>query len=145
MHPPDPPHPYFRTDLLTGSLNLLQFSEALSNNFGNHRLAPLSLVALDICDLRGINARRGHDFGDQVLRWMTFCIKDLISKEVYRISGDDFIAVLIGETHQAHVQKARALFDKINRDSAQLGLSVPLARITVFNIPEGVVCNPALI
>lgn len=127
---------FFRVDLLTGCNNLVSFSDALSNNFDNKTLAPLSMVAVDVQKLSMINETRGREFGDSLLRWFAFAIKDITGDAVYRISGDDFVAVLVGDTHEAHAEKARILFDRLNEDSEKFGLEPQIARITVFHFPE---------
>lgn len=129
-------NPFFRTDLLTGCNNLVNFTEALSSNFDNEVPTPLSLVAVDIYNFRSINERKGRSFGDSLLRWFGFAIKDITAANVFRISGDDFVAVLVGETHQSHAEKARRLFDHLNKDAEQFGLKPPVARVTVFHFPK---------
>lgn len=129
-------NPFFRTDLLTGCNNLVSFTEALSNNFENTVPTPLSLVAVDVHNLRSVNELKGRPFGDSLLRWFGFAIKDITGASVYRVSGDDFVAVLVGETHEAHADKARTLFDRLNKDAEQFGLIPPVARVTVFHFPE---------
>ena len=138
-------NPFFRTDLLTGCNNLVSFSEALSNNFKNTSLAPLSLIAIDIYQLRQVNEIKGRAFGDNLLRWFGFAIKDTTGADTYRVSGDDFVAVLIGETHKIHADKARDLSVRLNRDAAQFGLEPPIARITAFHFPENLPTDIAVV
>ena len=130
-------NPFFRVDLLTGCNNLVSFSDALTNDFDNAVLEPLSMIAVDVHQLSKINETRGRAFGDSLLRWFGFAIKDLTGAGVYRISGEDFLAVLVGETHQFHADKARKLFDHLNRDAEQFGLQPPVARVTVLHFPVG--------
>lgn len=129
-------NPFFRVDLLTGCNNLVSFTEALSNNFENTVPTPLSLVAVDIHNFRNINELKGRSFGDSLLRWFGFAIKDITGAIAYRVSGDDFVAVIVGETHKTHANKARTLFERLNKDAEQFGLEPPIARITVFHFPE---------
>ena len=138
-------NPFFRVDLLTGCNNLVSFTEALSNDFENTALTPLSMIAVDVHLLKVINETRGRAFGDSLLRWFGFAIKDLTGSGVYRISGEDFTAVLIGETHQAHADKARKLFEHLNQDAEQFGLEPPVARVTVFHFPEGFRLDAAVV
>jgi len=138
-------NPFFRVDLLTGCNNLVSFSEALSNNFENKSLAPLSLVAIDVHNLREINDLKGRAFGDSLLRWFGFAIKDITGAGVYRVSGDDFVAVMVGETHPIHAEKAGKLFEQLNRDAEQFGLQPPITRVTVFHFPEGAPLDAAVV
>ncbi len=138
-------NPFFRTDLLTGCNNLVSFSEALADDFGNRALAPLTMIAVDVCNLNCINETKGRAFGDSLLRWFGFAIKDMTDAVAYRISGDDFVAVLVGETHQIHADKARKLSERLNEDAKQFGLQPPLARITIFHFPEGISLDAAVV
>ena len=138
-------NPFFRVDLLTGCNNLVSFSDALSDNFDNTSLTPLSMIAIDVHRLSDINKTRGRDFGDSLLRWMGFAIKDITGAGVYRVSGDDFVAVLVGETHQVHADKARLLFERLNTDSEQFGLEPQIARVTVFHFPPNMPLDAAIV
>ncbi len=138
-------NPFFRVDLLTGCNNLVSFSDALSNDFDNINLAPLSMIAIDVHRLSMINETRGRDFGDSLLRWFGFAIKDITGAGVYRISGDDFVAVLVGETHNIHADKARVLFERLNRDAEQFELEPQIARVTVFHFPPNLPLDAAVV
>lgn len=130
-------NPFLRVDLLTGCNNLVSFSDALTNDFDNSTLEPLSLIAVDVHQLSKINETRGRAFGDSLLRWFGFAIKDLTGANVYRIAGEDFAAVLVGETHPVHADKAHQLFERLNQDAEQFGLQPPVARVTVLHFPVG--------
>jgi diguanylate cyclase (GGDEF)-like protein len=138
-------NPFFHIDLLTGCNNLVNFSEALSNDFENTALAPLSMIAIDIQQLQSINETKGRAFGDSLLRWLGFAVKDITEANVYRVSGDDFVAVLIGDTHPTHADKAGKLFERINRDTEQFGLEPPITRVTVFHFPVGLPLDAAVV
>lgn len=138
-------NPFFRTDLLTGCNNLVSFSEALSDDFGNRALSPLSMIAVDVCNLTAINKIKGRAFGDSLLRWFGFAIKDITGAATYRIAGDDFVAVMIGGTHETHAKKAKRLAECLNRDAKQFDLQPPLARVTIFHFPEKVPLDGAVV
>lgn len=138
-------NPFFRVDLLTGCNNLVSFTEALSNNFENTIHAPLSMIAIDAHQLKMINETKGRAFGDSLLRWLGFAIKDLTGASNYRVSGDGFVAVLVGETHRAHAEKTGELFEHLNREAKQFGLEPPIARVTVFHFPEGLPLDAAVV
>jgi diguanylate cyclase (GGDEF)-like protein len=144
MHNFDSPNPFFRVDLLTGCNNLVSFSKALADNFENTSLEPVSLIVVDLYQLSDINHKLGFDYGDRLLRWLGIAIKDETDAAVYRVSGDNFVAVLIGDSHEAHQASARKLFDRLNSESKQLGLNPPLARMAVIHFPGGVPLNAAV-
>ncbi len=141
----DSPNPFFHVDLLTGCSNLVSFSKSLENNFENTSLEPVSLIVIDVYQLRDINRIKGFEYGDSILRWMGIAIKDETGATVYRISGDNFVAVLIGDSHAAHQATARTMFDRINSEARQLELNPPVTRIAVIHFPEGAPVNPAVV
>jgi diguanylate cyclase (GGDEF)-like protein len=141
----DSSNPFFRVDLLTGCNNLLSFSRALENNFENTALAPVSLIIVDVYQLREINRIRGFEYGDSLLRWMGIAIKDETDTTVYRIAGDNFVAVLIGESHRAHQDTAHKLFDRLNSDALQLELNPPVVRMPVLHFPGGAPLNSSVV
>ncbi len=126
-----PSNPFFRVDLLTGCYNLVSFSKALDNNFKNEMLESVSLIVVDLYQLRDINRTKGFDYGDSLLRWLGIAIKDETGSTVYRISGDNFVAVLIGK-QKAHQDIAQKLFDRLNSEAQQLELSLPVVRMAVI-------------
>lgn len=141
----DTPSLFFRVDLLTGCSNLVSFSRALGENFDNQALEPLSLVVMDVYQLKDINRTKGFEYGDSILRWMGIAIKDETEATVYRISGDNFVAALIGETHAAHKAVAGKLFDRLNGEARQLELTPPVVRMAVIHFPAGAPVNPSVV
>ena len=139
------PNPFFRVDLLTGSNNLVSFSKALDNNFENIMLEPISLIAVDLYQLRDINQTKGFEYGDSLLRWLGIAIKDESESNVYRISGDNFVTVLVGGKHKTHQATAQKLFDRLNSEAQQLGLNLPAARLAVIHFPDSAPLNPAVV
>jgi diguanylate cyclase (GGDEF)-like protein len=136
---------FFHVDLLTGCSNLVSFSKSLENSFENKQLVPLSLVVIEVYQLRDINRTKGFEYGDSVLRWMGIAIKDETGATVYRVSGNNFVATLIGKSHEAHQEVARRLFDRLNGEAPQLDLSPPVVRMAVIHFPEGAPLNPSIV
>ena len=138
-------NPFFRVDLLTGCNNLVSFSKALDNNFENLMLEPVSLIVVDLYQLRDINKTKGFDYGDSLLRWLGIAIKDETESIVYRISGDNFVAVLIGGKHKKHQETAQRLFDRLNSETQQLDLNPPVARMAIIHFPGNNPLNPPVV
>jgi diguanylate cyclase (GGDEF)-like protein len=138
----DTPTPFFSVDLLTGCSNLVSFSKALDDNFGNKMLEPASLITVDVYQLRDINLTHGFEYGDSLLRWLGIAIKDETEATVYRVSGDNFVAVLLGK-HKEHQSIAQKLFDRLNSEAQQLELSLPVVRMAVIHFPDGNRLKPA--
>jgi diguanylate cyclase (GGDEF)-like protein len=141
----DTPNLFFRVDLLTGCSNLVSFSRALDASFDNDKLEPLSLIVIDVYQLRDINHAKGFEYGDSILRWMGIAIKDETDATVYRISGDNFVATLVGDTHEAHEEMARQLFDRLNGEALQLEVATPVVRMAVIHFPAGKPLNTAVV
>ena len=141
----DSPNLFFRVDLLTGCNNLVSFSKSLDDNLGNRQLAPLSLIAIDVYQLRDINRTKGFDYGDSILRWMGIAIKDETNSTVYRIAGDGFVAALIGDSHEAHQSIAQKLFDRLNGEAMQLELTMPVVRMALIHFPAETPLNPSVV
>ena len=141
----DSTNPFFRVDLLTGCNNLVSFSKSLEDNFDNDILEPVSLIVVDLYQLRDINQEKGFDYGDSLLRWLGIAIKDETETTVYRISGDNFVAVLVGRKHKTHQAIAQKLFDRLNNEAKQLGLNPPAARMAVIHFPDSAPLNPPVV
>lgn len=141
----DLPSLFFRVDLLTGCNNLVSFSRSLGENFDNKSLEPLSLLVIDVYQLRDINRTKGFEHGDSILRWMGIAIQDETDSTVYRVSGDNFVAALIGGSHEVHQESARNLFDRLNGEAHQLELTPPVVRMAVIHFPAGARLNPAVV
>ena len=141
----DTPNPFFRVDLLTGCNNLVSFSKSLDDNFNNTMLEPVTLIVADLYQLRDINQKKGFDYGDSLLRWLGIAIKDETESTVYRISGDNFVGVLIGGKHKYHRATAQKLFDRLNSEAQQLELKPPVVRMAVIHFPDGHALNPPVV
>jgi diguanylate cyclase (GGDEF)-like protein len=136
---------FLQVDLLTGCSNLVSFSKALGKHFDNDRLEPWSLVVVDIYQMHDINHSKGYEFGDSVLRWIGIAIKDVTGSTVYRISGDNFAAALIGQSHEAHQETARKLLERLNGEARQLALTPPVVRMAVIHFPAGLQLPPPVV
>lgn len=57
---------------------------------------PVALAVLDLDHFLEVNSAFGHDVGDQLLIGLAALLKESVPQGVYRISGDEFGAVLPG-------------------------------------------------
>jgi len=124
-------------DLLTGCLNLVSFTKGIQNNFGNLRLSPMTLIGIDVHQLRNINRKHGFERGDQLLRWLGIALRDEMGNTVYRIAGDAFVIVIVGGSMMAHNSRARSLFEQLNAQAGQLSMGIPVVRMAVIHFPAG--------
>ncbi|HLO13960.1 MAG TPA: diguanylate cyclase [Anaerolineales bacterium] len=113
-----------RMDPLTGSGNLLSFLETSTSRLAATGFVNFSLLLVDLNNFMAFNRERGHLLGDLVLRWVGIVMKDL-NAPVYRIGGDEIVAVLSQGNLQEREIVAKGLFDRLNRESAQFSWSSP--------------------
>ncbi len=101
------------TDPLTGLFNRHKLNEALeleverAGRYGR----PLSLIMLDMDQMKMINDTYGHPAGDEVLRRVAETIRKQVRKVDLptRYGGDEFLVVL----PEAGADEARAIADRI--------------------------------
>jgi len=86
---------YATFDDLTGSYNRRAGFYALEKYFqlAKRRKEPLSIVFIDIDNLKYINDNYGHDVGDYILRKVTDVLKNSLRESdlIIRVGGDEFV------------------------------------------------------
>jgi diguanylate cyclase (GGDEF)-like protein len=132
-------------DLLTGCLNLVSFTKGIQNNFGNEDLNPITLIGIDVHQLRRINRAYGFEHGDQLLRWLGIALRDEMGNTVYRIAGDAFVIVIVGGSTLEDDSRARGLFERLNHQARQLSMQIPVVRMAVIHFPAGLPLSTALV
>jgi diguanylate cyclase (GGDEF)-like protein len=113
-----------RIDPLTGCGNLLFFLESFSSRLNSREASAFSLLLVDLNNFMAFNRERGHEQGDAILHWVSIVLKDTMSP-VYRIGGDEIVAVFTEGTREQREKIAREVFDRLNRESAQFDWSNP--------------------
>jgi diguanylate cyclase (GGDEF)-like protein len=101
------------TDPLTGLSNRVMLRATLEHAIEQSRRtnAPMTLLALDLDRFKAINDDLGHNAGDELLRG----VGELLSKRirradhVFRIGGEEFIALLYGTDAENGQQVAEEL------------------------------------
>jgi diguanylate cyclase (GGDEF)-like protein len=132
-------------DLLTGCWNLVSFSKGIQSNFGNTARTPMTLIGIDVNQLRRVNRLYGYERGDQLLRWLGIALRDEMGSTVYRISGEAFVVVLIGGPSQLHDRRAQGLFRWLNDQAQQLSMDMPVVTMAVIHFAGGTALNTALV
>ena len=100
------------TDPLTMLPNRRAFDEKLDQAFRHtmrQRVAPLSLMMLDLDYFKSINDEHGHQFGDAYLNKMAHILRSVIREDVdcaFRFGGDEF-AMMIHADFSTACEKAR--------------------------------------
>src|SRR6266540_2087496 len=113
-----------RIDPLTGTGNLLSFLETFTSRLASSEATDFSLLLVDLNNFRFFNIERGHEVGNAILHWVSIVMRD-IKEPIYRIGGDEIVAVLMQGNHQEREVIARGLFDRLNRESTQFSWSNP--------------------
>ncbi|MGB3388800.1 MAG: GGDEF domain-containing protein [Pseudaminobacter sp.] len=85
------------TDALTGMQNRRYFDDALKEYLHEFRRIdkPVGLMILDLDHFKQVNDTHGHDIGDEVLRAVANCLKDMTRYHdvVARLGGEEFAVV----------------------------------------------------
>ena len=85
------------TDSLTGMQNRRFFDDALREYIEEFRKIdkPVGLMILDLDHFKQVNDTHGHDVGDQVLKAVADCLKDMTRYHdvVARLGGEEFAVV----------------------------------------------------
>jgi diguanylate cyclase (GGDEF)-like protein len=113
-------------DQLTGVLNRRGFEEAVRTAAARclRSKHPLSVVALDIDQLKQVNDRHGHAAGDAVLMHVAAILMEAMRRDsdtVARIGGEEFMLLLPGTPKPAAAAVAERLRAKIEAAPVPVG------------------------
>lgn len=88
------------TDVMTGTMNKTAYEgyvEELEIRMSTEEVS-LALVVMDINNLKQMNDLYGHEMGDALIADSAALMKSVFDpKTLFRIGGDEFVAVLLGE------------------------------------------------
>ncbi len=113
-----------RIDALTGCANLLSFLETVSARLQSNTNSAFSLLLIDLNNFMAFNAEHGQARGDSVLHWVSIVLRD-INLPVFRIGGDEFLVLFNGEETETYEKTAQSVFERLNRESQQFGMTNP--------------------
>lgn len=93
---------------------------------------PLAVVMCDLNGLKEINDQKGHDAGDKFIVQAAQTLKSVFGKRhVYRLGGDEFIAVLPNITHPAFQKLLETAKSQLGA-AASLGTTISGTKDTDF-------------
>lgn len=100
------------SDGLTGIGNRTAYIERLRECAERAPHKPLGFVIFDINNLKKVNDTMGHKAGDEMIQLCTVYLQESFGKSacLYRIGGDEFVALLDGENQQANSREALRRF-----------------------------------
>ena len=133
---------YIRSDSMTGAENLLAFFEWLLTLTLEEPVAPFTLISLNVLDLKELNDEHGYAAGDAALRWITLTLREEANAKVFRISGDEFVGVLVEGSKQDHTQLCDKVRLRLQEEANQVKLDPPAARIAMIHFSGLEISSP---
>lgn len=134
-------------DALSGLYNRSYFDEELKR-LSASRISPISVVMIDIDDLKVCNDKYGHSVGDALIKATSQVLLDSFRVEdaVARVGGDEFAVLLPGvdaEQAQIAMQRVRSMASRYETLEQGIPMSISLGCATVENaadLPGAVKC-----
>ena len=127
-------------DPLTGVRNKLAYIETLmdiENKADSGELKEYGVVVFDVNDLKYTNDNLGHDAGDQLLKDACNLICQVFDHSpVFRMGGDEFAAILIGDPYTMRDALLRSFEERIDENQAK-GNVVIASGYDIFNPCSG--------
>ena len=105
----------------------------------------MTLIGLDVHQLKRVNRAYGFERGDQLLRWLGIALRDEMGNSVYRIAGDAFVIAIVGGSTVVQNGRARNLFGRLNDQARQLSMEIPVVRMAVIHFSAGTALSNALV
>lgn len=94
-------------DKLTGLRNRHAFIEHIKMLEGQAK--PLGIIYADLNGLKSANDKYGHEAGDKMIVEASSLLKEFFNEAVYRIGGDEFVALCEGISRDAFNEKIQEL------------------------------------
>ncbi len=127
------------TDPLTGVANRRALDKALASEWAralrSHQM--ISVIAIDVDQLKTLNDRLGHSYGDECMIAIADALRPLVTRHsdlFARCGGDEFIFLLPGTTASG----ARLLAGKAQLAVRSLSLAFPGADHAIVSLSAGV-------
>jgi len=112
------------SDYLAGLLNARYLDKVLIAEIvrAEGRHVPLTMLMIDIDDLRRVNDKLGHLAGEEVLKSVADLLRSFVRPKdfVFRSGGDEFIVLLPGIGRDLGLQIAQSIRDRIGTSTLAL-------------------------
>jgi diguanylate cyclase (GGDEF)-like protein len=137
------------TDGLTGLVNHKTFYEILEKELWRSRRygGRISLIMVDVDNLKNVNDVYGHRAGDKALREISKRIKECIRQidTAARYGGDEFAVILLNTSLSDATVVAQRMVDAVanspatwNKEQIALSISVGLGKYDADSAPEDI-------
>jgi diguanylate cyclase (GGDEF)-like protein len=137
------------TDGLTGLVNHKTFYEVLEKELWRSRRygGRISLIMVDIDNLKNINDAYGHRAGDKAIRKISKIIKECIRQidTAARYGGDEFAVILLNTSLDDAIIVAQRMVDAVassqvtwQKEQIPLSISVGLGQYDADTTPEDI-------
>lgn len=137
------------TDGLTGLVNHKTFYEILEKELWRSRRygGRISLIMVDVDNLKNINDAYGHRAGDKAIREISRRIKECIRQidTAARYGGDEFAVILLNSSLEDATIVAQRMVDAVTnshttwqREQIPLSISVGLGQYDADSTPEDI-------
>jgi len=137
------------TDGLTGLVNHKTFYEILEKELWRSRRygGQISLIMVDIDNLKSINDAYGHRAGDKAIREISRRIKECIRQidTAARYGGDEFAVILLNTSLDEAIVVAQRMVDAVansqatwQKEQIPLSISVGLGQYDAETTPEDI-------
>lgn len=123
------------TDSLTGVKTKNAYilaEEKINKRIDDGEVEKLAIAIFDLNDLKNMNDTQGHDAGDQAIANACRLICEVFAHSpVYRVGGDEFIAILEGEDYDHRLSLIQA-FNKHIETNIKQGNVVVSAGLAIY-------------
>ena len=130
-------------DELTGVKNrnaYVKYENELDQHMEDEGSTEVAIVVLDVNGLKHINDTMGHSAGDDLLRKASALICEMFAgNDIYRIGGDEFAVVLLGDAYNERDRLLRSFRDRIleNRSSGGVVIASGMAEF-IPGVDDGI-------
>ena len=115
-------------DIMTGIYNRAFFEEEM-HRLSKSRKYPISILVLDMDNLKKINDKHGHLAGDVALQNVAYLVKKCFRSEdvIARIGGDEMAVLLPGMTTEGVLRSRERILSEIAMHNAKDGVKISLS------------------
>ncbi|MDO5135754.1 MAG: GGDEF domain-containing protein [Eubacteriales bacterium] len=123
----------FNTDYLTNLKSRNAFEIDLENLSARKKHEGIGFYVIDLNNLKKVNDTLGHEAGDVYLQIAARSFRDVAGENatVYRVGGDEFVILSVGDAHGRMMQLAKDMQEQFDRSKPEweipLSFSIGLA------------------